>query len=142
MFRSFASSYMNMRADVYIQKNVQTDSGHISRAWVYHKTLWCKAEAVSTMKATKLINQSVEGFLDQIVVKLKTIEPISHRWRITNVKSNDNQIVFPEMDKIEPESTIFDVRQSHAVVDPFGRISYHETLLKRTVVQENDIYSN
>jgi hypothetical protein len=28
------------------------------------------------------------------------------------------------------------------VTDPFGNISYYETLLRRAVVQENDIYTN
>lgn len=142
MFRSYASSHMNMKADIYVQKNTQSDSGHIARKWVYEKTVWCRAEAVELTRRGKHIDQSVDGFLDELLVKLKTIEPISRRYRITAIKSNDNKSVYQELDKIALADTIFEVRDSHAVIDPIGRISYYETILRRSVVQENDIYQN
>lgn len=142
MFKSFAASHMNMKADIYILQSQQTDSGVFERKWIYSKTVECRAEALETLRGGKVIASSPDGFYDQLTVKFKTMEPVSRRSRITNIRTNDGKIVYPELDRIEPISTIFEIKQSHASVDPFGRISYYETLLKRAVVQENDIYSN
>jgi len=142
MFKSYIASHMNMKADIYSQKPSQSDSGVITRKWVYEKTVECRAEAVDNLRHTKKIDQSVDGFVDSMNVRLKTIDPIARRWRITSIKSNTGQTVFPELDRISQNDTIFEVVTSHAVTDPFGNISYYETILRRAVVQENDIYSN
>jgi len=141
MFKSYAASHMNMKADIYIQKPEQSATGVITRKWLYEKTVDCRAEAVDQFRFFKKIDRTVDGFFDETYVRLKTIEPISRRWRISTIRGNNGKDVFQELDKISQDNTIFEVRESHAVTDPFGNISYYETLLRRAVVQENDIYS-
>lgn len=142
MFKSYVTSHMNMLADVYVQRAEQSDSGIIKRKWAYEKTLECRAEAVDNFRYAKHIGQNQDGFLDILFVRLKTTEPISRRWRITSIETNKGASAFPELDKISQPDTIFEVISSHTVTDPFGNISYYETILKRAVVQENDIYTS
>lgn len=143
MFKSYAESYMNMRADIYIQKNCQSDSGTITRKWLYEKTISCKAEALTQYRfGMKKIDQTPEGFVDNVDLRIKTTEPLSRRWRITGIKGSDGKSVFREMDKISEDDTIFEIRSVLPVTDPFGKISYYEVLLRRATVQNNDIYSN
>jgi len=142
MFKSYAESYMNMKADIYIQKNCQSDSGTITRQWLYEKTISCKAEALTDYRfAMKKIDQTPEGFVDNVDLRIKTTEPLSRRWRITAIKGSDGKSVFREMDKISEDDTIFEIKSVLPVTDPFGRVSYYEVLLRRATVQNNDIYS-
>lgn len=142
MLNSIVASHMNMQCDIYNLQTTQTESGVFQRKWIYARTVQCRAEAAEKTRAGKIISQTQDGFYDESVLRLKTMDPISKRSRVTNIRSNDGKIVYMELDKIEPTSTIFEVRQSYTVTDPFGRIACYETLLKRAVVQENDIYSN
>jgi hypothetical protein len=52
MINSFIGSIMNMKADVYRQVNSQTDSGAITRRWVYLATIQCRVEAPTIESAT------------------------------------------------------------------------------------------
>lgn len=142
MFKSYIASHMNMKADIYIQKREQSDSGIITRKWIYDQTIECRAEAIDTLRQIKTIDLSVDGFVDRLIVRLKTVEPIPRRCRISYIRDNDGKSIFSELDKISEDPTNFEVATSHAITDPFGRISYYETILRRAVVQENDIYSN
>ncbi|NBO23008.1 hypothetical protein EBU94_06695 [bacterium] len=141
MFGSYIASHMNMKADIYILQAAQSESGAITRKWLYSKTINCRAEALDTLKGGKIIDQTVDGFYDQIIVRLKTTEQISRRARITAIRSSDGKSVFPEIERIQQPDIIFEIKNTHAVTDPFGKISYYETLLKKAVVQENDIYN-
>lgn len=132
-----------MKADIYIQKNCQSDSGTITRQWLYEKTISCRAEALTQYRfAMKKIDQSPEGFVDNVDIRIKTTQPLSRRWRISGIKSNDGQSVFREMDKISEDDTIFEIKSVLPVVDPLGKTSYYEVILRRATVQNNDIYSN
>ena len=42
-----------------------------------------------------------------------------------------------EIDKINNPDTIFDITATHAVLDPFGKISYYEVTLQRVEIQND-----
>ena len=55
-------------------------------------------------------------------LRLYCFELMSKRWRIQNIRTNDGQQIYVEIDKYDQPDTIFEVTGSHAVVDPFGKI--------------------
>jgi hypothetical protein len=144
---SLIASIMNMTAQVYIQQNVQdTDTGAISRQWVYKKTVECKIEPIQARgtntrgdnKSFGTSDNAAGGYDEGFQLKMKSLDLLSKRWRIVNIRSSDGKQVFVEIDKIDQPDTIFEVTSSHAVLDPFGKISYYETTIHRVKVQDND----
>lgn len=140
---SHTNSFMNMTADIYIQKNVQSESGAVIRQWEYDKTIFCKVNATKYRTGdSKSYGTGPEGYKESVDAHMQSPIKLSKRWRITNIKSSDNENVFVEPDKINFASTIFDVNSMHPVLDPFGKVAYYEITLKRTQVQNNDIASS
>jgi hypothetical protein len=144
---SIIASIMNMTAEVYGQQNIQDpDTGAISRQWVYKKTIQCKVEPIKTRgTSTKGDGKSFDtsqnaqaGYHEGLQLKVKSLELMSKRWRVSAVRASNGQQVFVEIDKIDQPDTIFEVTASHAVLDPFGRVSYYEATMQRVNVQDND----
>jgi hypothetical protein len=144
---SFIASIMNMTAQVYGQQNVQdTDTGAISRQWVFKKTIQCKLEPIQARgtntkgdnKTFDTSNNAAGDYNEGLQLKMKTLELLSKRSRIVAIRSSDGNQVFLEIDKIDQPDTIFEVTSSHAVLDPFGKISYYESTIHRVSVQDND----
>jgi hypothetical protein len=147
MLNSFITSVMNMKADIYKQQNFQDpDTGAISREWLYEKTIACKIEPIKTRgTSTKGDNKNFGNnqnaqaeYNEGLQIKLKCTELLSKRWRIGSIRSSDNQQVFVEIDRYNQPDTVFEVMSSHAVLDPFGKISYYEATLVRVPIQDND----
>ena len=139
-------SVFNMKADIYKQQNSQdSNTGAILRAWEYDHTVECKIEPIkvggsSTRTDNKVFTTGAEGtYSEKFQVRIKCNELLSKRSRITAVRSSDNKQVFVEVDRYGTPDTIFEVTSSHAVLDPFGRVSYYEAVLLRVQVQDNDI---
>ena len=72
---------------------------------------------------------------------MKCLTPMSKRWRVSAIRSNDGKQIFFEIDRYDTPDTIFEVTASHAVLDPFGRISYYEVTLQRVHVQNDNTSS-
>ena len=133
-----------MTCDIYIQKNMQSDSGAMTRQWVYSETINCKALPVQnksgrTITDDKAYGTGAEGYKENVHVKMQAPVRLSKRWRVTNITSADGERVFLEPDKISLDDTIFDIISNHPVLDPFGKIAYYEINLQRAQVQNNDI---
>lgn len=143
---SFIGSIMNMKADIYIQKNAQEKTtGSITREWVYDETIICKVEPIksggaSTRGDSKTFAKtgSAEGYAEKLQLRVKTLTLLSKRWRLQNVKSSDGHSVFVEMDRIGDPDMIFEIFSSHPVLDPFGKVAYYEAVLQRVPVQTDD----
>jgi hypothetical protein len=146
---SMIASIMNISADIYVQQNSQDpNTKAIIRGWVYNKTIQCKVEPVkvggaSTRGDNKKFGIGIEGdYNEKLQLKIKTLELLSKRWRIENIRTSDGKQIFVEIDKFNVPDTKFEVTSSHAVLDPFGKITYYEAVLLRTQVQDNDPTSN
>jgi hypothetical protein len=146
---SLISSIMNMTAEVYVQQNIQDpNSGFMSRQWNYDKTIQCKIEPIkssgaSTRGDSKTFDKGIDGgYAEKLQLKVKSLELLSKRWRINNIRSSDGQQVFVEIDRYNQPDSIFEVFSSHPVLDPFGKVSYFEATLQRVPVQHNDNTSN
>ena len=144
---SLIASIMNMTAQVLGQQNVQDpDTGAISREWVYKKIVPCKIEPIKPrgmvssgdIKSFNSASGGINSYNEGLALKMKSSELLSKRSRVSSIRTSDGLQVYIEVDKIDQPDTIFEVVSSHAVLDPFGRISYYETLLQRVNVQDND----
>jgi len=147
MLNSIIGSVMNMTADIFMQQNTQdSNSGAISREWVYERTIPCKVEPFKARgtsskgdsKGFSTGNNSQAEYNENLLLKIKCMELLSKRWRINFIKSSDGQAVFVEIDRYGNPDSIFEVMSSHAVLDPFGKVSYYEATLKRVPIQTND----
>jgi hypothetical protein len=141
---SFVSSVFNMKADVFIQQNVQNPStGAIQREWIYNRTVQCKIDPVKMRGASMRSDNKSFGntadlnYDEKMQLKMYAFELMSKRWRIQNIRTSDNQPIFIEIDKYDQPDTIFEVTASHAVMDPFGKIGYYEAVLLRSEVQDD-----
>lgn len=143
----YIGSIMNMTADVYTQQNVQSDtSGVIKRQWVYDKTIACKIEPIKSGVGSRYDNKRFDigkhnEYDEKLQLKMKCLVPFSKRWRISKIRSSDNQQVYIEVDKYDTPDTIFDVTASHAVLDPFGKVAYYEVTLQRVHIQNDNTES-
>lgn len=144
---SIVGSIMNMTAQIYIQQNVQDpNTGAISRGWVYDKTIPCKVEPIKTRgtnsrgdnKVFNVANNAIGAYDERLQLKIKTSQLLSKRWRIDFIRTSDGKQVFVEIDRYGKPDSIFEVTSSHAVLDPFGKISYYESSMVRVSVQDND----
>ena len=145
MLDSFIGSIMNMTADIYTQQNQQSPtSGTITREWLYDRTIKCKVEPLKTAGGGNRYDNkrfamgTFDEYDEKLQLKLKSLVPFSKRWRVSGIRSNDGKQVYTEVDKYENPDTIFDVTASHAVLDPFGKVSYYEVTLQRVHVQNDN----
>jgi len=141
---SYIATFMTMTADVYVQKNVQSDSGAMLRQWVYDQTIICRAmvPANKSGKGTgdsKTYAGGAAGYAESLDVKMQSPVRLSKRFRISGITSADGEKVFLEYDRISLDDTIFDIVAMHPVLDVFGHIAYYECNLRRAQVQNNDI---
>jgi hypothetical protein len=140
---SFAGSLFNMKADIYIQENVQDSTGAIKRQWLYDRTVQCKIDPVkmrgaSTRSDNKSFGRSSDlNYDEKMQLKMYGFELLSKRWRVTNIRTSTNEQIFVEVDKYDRPDTIFEITASHAVLDPFGKIAYYEAVLLRSEVQDD-----
>lgn len=148
MLDSYISSIMNMTADVMIQQNQQSEtSGVLTREWVYDRTIRCKIEPIKSGGGTTRIDNKRfdmgkhNEYDEKLQLKMKCLIPFSKRWRISTIRSSDGKQVYTEVDKYDTPDTVFDVTASHAVLDPFGKVSYYEVTLQRVHVQNDNTTS-
>lgn len=148
MIDSIISSIMNMTADIYTQQNKQSaTSGTIVREWVYDKTIKCKIEPLkSSGGGNRYDNKKFaigkdDEYDEKLQLKMKCLVPFSKRWRVSGIKSSDGHQVYTEVDKYNNPDTTFDVTASHAVLDPFGKVSYYEITLQRVHIQSDNTES-
>jgi hypothetical protein len=141
---SLMGSIFNMKADVYMQQNVQDpNTGAILRQWVYNKTIQSKIDPVKMKGASMRSDNKSFGksgdltYDEKMQLKMYCFELLSKRSRIQNIRTSDNRQVFIEIDKFDQPDTKFEVTGSHAVLDPFGKIAYYEAVLLRSEVQDD-----
>lgn len=134
---------MSMKADVLVQKNVQSESGAMKRQWLYDQTIPCKIMATQNKSGRsgtddKVFSTGTTGYSEDIHVKMQSPQLLSKRWRISGIRTNDGEQLFIEQDVIGHPDTIFEIISNHPVLDPLGKIAYYEVNLRRAVIQSND----
>lgn len=142
--KSLMQVAMKMSADIYKQENTQdSESGAIRRHWELDKTEKCfveptKSDGSSTKTDGKTFSQGLDGYSEKFQVRAKFNNPLSKRWRVTNIRSSNNVSIFNEMDRLSTPPMIFEVISCHAMLDPFGRLSHYDVTLERVNIQNNE----
>ncbi len=130
-----------MTADIFDQVTSQdTNTNEIKRSWRIINTIQCMIIPIqesggSATSDNKLFSKE---YIEELEIKMYTMEKLSKRWRVSGIKNQQRQSVYLETDRISSPDTIFEVYASHPIFDIFGNIQYYENHLKRTAVQTND----
>jgi len=130
-----------MNADIYKQISDQDENTNaITRRWVLLKNIQCSIMPIreSGGSATSDNKTFNKDYIEELEIKMYTLEKLSKRWRVSSIKNLKNEDLYTEIDRISEPSTIFEVYASHPIFDIFGNIQYYENHLKRTQVQSND----
>ena len=141
MYGCLQGSVFTMTADIFSQISEQDESTNaIVRRWVLLKNISCSIMPIRESGGSATSDNKTFGkdYVEELEVKMYTIEKLSKRWRITSIKNSQKQDLYTEIDRISEPSTIFEVYASHPIFDMYGNIQYFENHLKRTQVQSND----
>ena len=141
MYGCLQSSTLVMTADIYQQISEQDESTNaITRRWVLLKNIQCSIVPIRESGGSATSDNKTFGkeYIEELEVKMYTLEKLSKRWRVSSVKNFKNEELYTEIDRVSNPSTIFEVYASHPIFDIFGNVQYFENHLKRTQVQSND----
>lgn len=141
MYGCLQGSVFTMTADIYSQISEQDESTNaIVRRWVMLKNISCSVIPIRESGGSATSDNKTFGkdYVEELEVKMYTLEKLSKRWRVTSIKNFQKQDLYTEIDRVSEPSTIFEVYASHPIFDMYGNIQYFENHLKRTQVQSND----
>lgn len=141
MYGCLQGSVFTMTADIYSQISDQDESTNaITRRWVLLKNISCSIIPIRESGGSATSDNKTFGkdYIEELEVKMYTLEKLSKRWRVSGIKNSQKQDLYTELDRISEPSTIFEVYASHPIFDMYGNIQYFENHLKRTQVQSND----
>lgn len=127
---------LSMKMDVYKQTDSQdSETGAIKKDWMFFKTLDCHAKGVISNSGTSRNSdrQSFDNrYLNDQVIQIRTIDRISLREKITNIRDVDNLVIWTELNFPTETPTVFEVTGTTPVTDPFGRVLGYNSTLKRS----------
>lgn len=141
MYGCLQGSVFTMTADIYSQISEQDESTNaIVRRWVMLKNISCSVIPIRESGGSATSDNKTFGkdYVEELEVKMYTLEKLSKRWRVTSIKNSQKQDLYTEIDRVSEPRTIFEVYASHPIFDMYGNIQYFENHLKRTQVQSND----
>lgn len=141
MYGCLQGSVFTMTADIYYQISDQDESTNaITRRWVILKNISCSVIPIRESGGSATSDNKTFGknYIEELEVKMYTLERLSKRWRVSGIKNAQKEDLYTELDRISEPSTIFEVYASHPIFDMYGNIQYFENHLKRTQVQSND----
>lgn len=127
-----------MQVDLYQQIISQDDNtGEIVRSWVYVRTIQCLAKSqISSGIRTPANDKDMSKTYDsQEIIKVMTGERLSRKYRITNIRDLDENVLWEEADIPGSPATVFEVIGSTPILDGFGQILEYESTLQRTAIQ-------
>jgi hypothetical protein len=132
---SLVASLMPLQLDVYEQSNIQdVNTGAIKKEWSYIRTVQCSAKGVISKSSTISGDRQVVGtkYSDEQVLEIRTLEKITYREKITNIRDVNGNVLWKEMDYPSDTPTVFEVVSSTPVTDPFGSILAYNSVAKRS----------
>jgi hypothetical protein len=130
----------SMRVDVYKQTETQNEyTGALNKEWNYYKTLNCYAKGVisNTGTARSGDRQTLGNRYENTqIIEIRTIEKVSMRDKITNIRTENGEVIWTELNFPTETPTVFEVIGSTPMTDPFGDVLAWNTTLKRSENQQ------
>lgn len=134
------ASVMSMRLDVYRQVDTQDpNTGAIKKQWMYYKSLPCHAKGIISNSATRGngdVQTMGNKYLNEQLIQVRTMEKLTIREKISNIRNKDGIVIWTELDSPSNTPTIFEVKGTTPLTDPFGTILAYNSVMKRS---ENQI---
>lgn len=141
MYGCLQSSLFSMTADIYHQVTEQDEkTNSVKRQWYLLKNIKCSVLPIAESGGSATSDNKLfsKEYIEELEVKMHTLEKLSKRWRVSGIMNNSREELYIEIDKISEPSTIFEVYASNPVFDIFGNVQYYQNHLKRVTVQNND----
>jgi hypothetical protein len=133
---SLIASLMPLILDVYEQTDTQDiNTGAIKKEWSYIRTVPCSAKGlISNSSSSRSGDRQVidSTYSDKQVLEIRTVDKISYREKITNVRDMNGNVIWKEMDYPTDTPTVFELVSSTPVTDPFGSILAYNSVAKRS----------
>jgi hypothetical protein len=130
----------SMRMDVYRQSETQNQyTGALNKEWNYYKTVPCYAKGVISNSATaRSGDKQIIGnkYTNTQFLEVRTTEKISIRDKITNITTQQGNIIWTELDFPTETPTVFEVIGTTPMTDPFGDVLAWNSTLKRSENQQ------
>ena len=129
-----------MKMDVYRQFDRQhPDTGAIVREWQYYKTVHCHAKGVISNSATTRSSDKQifdNKYVNDQIIQVRTSERITVREKVTNIRDNDNNVIWVEINFPTETPTVFEVMGTTPLTDPFGKVVGYNSSMKRSENQQ------
>ncbi len=133
-------SVLSMSLDVYRQFETQDpDTGAMVREWVYYKTVACHAKGVISNSATTRSSDKQifsNKYVNDQVIQVRTSEKLTAREKVTNIRDNDGNVIWNEINFPAETPTVFEVMGTTPITDPFGRVIAYSSSMKRSENQQ------
>lgn len=130
----------SMMVDLYRQSDVQDpNTGAIKKEWSYYKTMPCYAKGVISNTATARSGdrQTMSNRYENTqILEIRTSEKISMRDKLTNIRNQQGQAIWTELDFPSDTSTVFEVVGTTPMTDPFGDVLAWNSVVKRSENQQ------
>ena len=125
-------SLLPYQLDLYVQYDLQdSETGAINKEWQYYKTIDCSAKGVvsnSTSTRSNDRQQLSNRYSMEQMIQLRTIERITVRHKITNIRNKNGEYIWTELNYPTETPTVFEVVGVTPIADPFGTpIGYNIT---------------
>jgi hypothetical protein len=128
-------SILSMKADVYSQMDAQDeDTGALRKTWAFTKTLSCfaKGSVSSSSGGGKDKQTYTTRFKDTESIQIRVDKFVSHRDKITNIRNNEGDVIWFELNYPTNTPTVFEVVGNTPITDPFGNVLGYNLLAQRS----------
>ena len=133
-------SILSMKLDVYRQIDHQDpDTGAIKREWIFQRTVDCHAKGVVSNSATSRSSDRQvfdNKYKNDQQVQLRTLERLTARDKITNIRDNQNNVIWTEINFPNETPTVFEIVGVTPLTDPFGKVIGYNSTIKRSENQQ------
>lgn len=137
---SIIDSVLSMKLDVYRQSEIQDpDTGAIKREWNYHRTVDCHAKGVISNSATTRSSDKQifsNKYINDQIIQVRTSERLTVREKVTNIRDNEGNVIWHEINFPTETPTVFEVMGTTPVTDPFGKVIAYNSSMKRSENQQ------
>ena len=131
---------MSMKLDIYRQSDTQNpDTGAIIKQWNYSSTVNCHAKGFISNSSTSRNGdrqQFDNKYKNEQLIEIRTIERLTIREKITNIRNKDNVVIWEELNYPTSTPTVFEVVGSTPITDPFGNIMAYNSTVRRSENQQ------
>jgi hypothetical protein len=136
---NLVDSILSMSLDVYYQSDTQdSDTGAIKKEWTFYKTISCHAKGIISNSSSRTADRQQFGsryIVDQLI-EIRTEEKLTARQKITNIRDQQNNYIWTELDFPTETPTVFEVIGTTPMTDPFGNVISYNSTVKRSENQQ------